>query len=173
MNQMSKFNFGNFILGIFFIFVSILAFKNPVGDLLSIILFFGIAAIVKGGFELFARRKMSDIEEIAPKYIIIVGIIDILIGCILLFNIGASLVALPFVFAIWFIADSVVVLANAKSSKSNNALYWFTIVLGILGIVMGFLLLFNPITSALTLAFLVGIYFLIAGINYIVTAFNF
>ncbi|HAP7645602.1 TPA: hypothetical protein IVV33_002984, partial [Enterococcus faecium] len=50
--------------------------------------------------------------------------------------------------------------------------YWFTIIVNILGILLGIFLLFNPISSALTLSFLVGFYFMLFGITHIVYAFR-
>jgi uncharacterized membrane protein HdeD (DUF308 family) len=43
--------------------------------------------------------------------------------------------------------------------------------MNVLGIVLGIILLFNPVSSALTLAFLVGAYFLFSGISYLAAAF--
>ncbi|RAX28978.1 UNVERIFIED_CONTAM: hypothetical protein DQE83_29000, partial [Escherichia coli] len=42
-----------------------------------------------------------------------------------------------------------------------------------LGVVLGCILLFNPISSALTLSFLVGFYFMLFGIKHIVYAFRY
>ena len=90
---------------------------------------------------------------------LVVGIIDILVGIFFLFNIGAGVVVLPFVFAVWFIADSVFALLAADLAKGvSNGYYWFTVIVNILGIILGIMLLFNPISSALTLSFLVGFY---------------
>ena len=104
---------------------------------------------------------------------LVIGIIDILVGIFFLFNIGAGVVALPFVFAIWFIADSILALFTADLAKGySTGYYWFTVIINILGVVLGCILLFNPISSALTLSFLVGFYFMIFGINHIVYAFR-
>ncbi|MEM5199565.1 DUF308 domain-containing protein, partial [Enterococcus faecium] len=42
----------------------------------------------------------------------------------------------------------------------------------VLGIILGVMLLFNPLSSALTLSFLVGFYFMMFGISNIVYAFR-
>ncbi|HAP9234537.1 TPA: hypothetical protein IWI47_001253, partial [Enterococcus faecium] len=54
----------------------------------------------------------------------------------------------------------------------SEGYYWFTIIVNILGILLGIFLLFNPISSALTLSFLVGFYFMLFGITHIVYAFR-
>ncbi|MZM07541.1 hypothetical protein GT958_09365, partial [Bifidobacterium pseudocatenulatum] len=77
------------------------------------------------------------------------------------------------VFAVWFIADSVFALLAADLAKGvSNGYYWFTVIVNILGIILGIMLLFNPISSALTLSFLVGFYFMLFGITHIVYAFR-
>ena len=43
--------------------------------------------------------------------------------------------------------------------------------MNILGVILGVILLFNPVSSALTLAFLVGTYFMVSGISYLAAAF--
>lgn len=45
------------------------------------------------------------------------------------------------------------------------------VILSLLSIVVGIMLIFNPIASILTVAYLIGIYFLLNGISYIIQAF--
>lgn len=86
---------------------------------------------------------------------------------------NASVLALPFVFAIWFIVDSIFGLFNLDLARQHsNGYFWFSLIIDILGIIVGFMLLFNPISSALTLSFLVGFYFMMWGITQIVYAFR-
>ncbi|MGX7351827.1 acid-resistance membrane protein [Enterococcus canis] len=168
-----KFDWGSFLLGILFIIVALFAFQDPVGDLAAIVLIFGCFAILKGIFELFLRNRLKTLTGSKTWMLIIVGIIDILIGVFLLFNLQASILALPYVFAIWFIIDSVFGLFTLDYAREvSNGYYWFTIIVNILGILLGIMLLFNPLSSALTLAFLVGMYFMFFGIMNIVYSFR-
>ena len=81
--------------------------------------------------------------------------------------------SITFCFAVWFIADSVLALFTADLARGvSEGYYWFTIIVNILGILLGIFLLFNPISSALTLSFLVGFYFMLFGITHIVYAFR-
>ncbi|EOH91566.1 HdeD family acid-resistance protein [Enterococcus villorum] len=173
MNERKTVDWGSLLLGILFVFVSLMSFQDPVGNLVAIVLVFAIFAFLKGIFELFLRNCMKELTGYKGKMPLVIGIIDILIGIFFLFNIGAGVIALPFVFAIWFIADSVLALFTADLAKGiSTGYYWFTVVINILGILLGIMLLFNPISSALTLSFLVGFYFMIFGINHIVYAFR-
>lgn len=169
---MRKFQWSYFILGILFIFMALMAFRDPAGDLIALVIFFGFVALVKGIFELFYRKKMEEFTGSSKSWIVFMGIVDILFGLILLFNIPLGLIALPFVFSFWFILDSIGGLMIAPNfQKVSNSYYWFMLVISIIGILVGILLLFNPLSAALTLAFLVGFYFMLIGISFITAAF--
>lgn len=173
MGKRRKVDWGSLILGILFVIVSLLSFQDPVGNLVSIVIVFAVFAFLKGIFELFVRNRVKELTGYKGKMPLLIGIIDILIGIFFLFNIGAGVVALPYVFAIWFIMDSVLALFTADLAKGlSEGYYWFTIIVSILGILLGIILLFNPLSSALTLSFLVGFYFMLFGITHIVYAFR-
>ncbi|MDR0922694.1 MAG: DUF308 domain-containing protein [Lactobacillales bacterium] len=172
MVKEKKFSWSYFILGLLYIFVALIAFQDPASDLVAVVLLFSIAAILKGIFELFIRSKLKEFTGTKSTSLIVLGILDLIFGIFLLFNMQAGLIALPYVFATWFIIDSIWGLYISGTFKEiSKGYYWFMIIINILGIVIGIVLLFNPVTSALTLAFLVGCYFMISGICYLVAAF--
>ena len=169
---MRKFQISYFILGVLFILMALLAFRDPAGDLIALVIFFGMIALIKGFFELFYRKKMEEFTDSSKNWVIFMGIVDLLFGLILLFNIPLGLIALPFVFSFWFILDSIGALMIAKKFKKvSNGYYYFMLAISIIGILVGLLLLFNPLSAALTLAFLVGFYFMMIGISFITAAF--
>ena len=143
-------DWGSLVLGILFVLTALISFQNPAGNLIAIVMVFAIFAIIKGIFEIFVRNRMKELLGYKAYAPIILGIIDILIGVYLLFNLNIGVAVLPFVFAIWFLFDSI----------------------DVLGIILGVMLLFNPLSSALTLSFLVGFYFMMFGISNIVYAFR-
>lgn len=55
----SSFKWGNLIVGVLFILTALISFRNPVGNLAGITVFFGMLAIVKGGFDVFFRNKVK------------------------------------------------------------------------------------------------------------------
>ncbi|MHC5250628.1 HdeD family acid-resistance protein [Enterococcus sp. LJL90] len=172
MGKKTGFSWPYFLIGVVFIIVSLIAFRDPQSSLLAIVYVFALSAILKGGFELFFRRKIHELTNQNATALFFLGIFDFLVGIFFLFNISAGLLALPFVFAIWFIVDSIIAIFTSSIYKdSANGYYWFTIILNVLGIIVGCMLLFNPLTSALTLAFLVGFYFMLNGISLMVYAF--
>lgn len=166
-------DWGTLLLGILFIITSLISFQDPAGNLLAIVIIFGFFAILKGVFEIFVRNRMKYLLGYKAYTPIILGIIDIFIGVYLLFNLNIGIAILPVVFAIWFIFDSIFGLFTLDFAKQvSTGYFWFTLIVDILGIILGFILLFNPLSSALTLSFLVGFYFMMFGITNIIYAFK-
>lgn len=165
-------DWGSLLLGVLFVIVSLLSFQDPVGNLVAIVMVFAVFAFLKGIFEIIGRNRLKELTGYKAKMPLVVGIIDILIGIFFLFNVNAGVMALPFVFAVWFIIDSIFALFVTDLAKNiSTGYYWFTVIINILGIFLGIVLLFNPISSALTLSFLVGFYFMMFGITHIFYSF--
>lgn len=166
-------DWGSLLLGILLIITSLIAFKNPASDLLAIVVVFAVFAIVKGIVEICIRNRMKNLTGFKVYVPIIVGVLDIIVGFYLLFNLEIGIVSLPFIFAIWFILDSFFGLLTLDFAKAvGTGYFWFSLVLNILGIILGVMLMFDPIISALTLSFLVGFYFMLYGILNVVYAFR-
>lgn len=175
MNESRKgsIDWSSLVLGILFVLTALVSFQDPAGNLIAIVMIFAIFAIFKGIFELFARNKMKELTGYKAYGPIILGVIDIIIGIYFLFNLNIGVAALPFVFAIWFILDSIFGLFTLDLAKSvSTGYFWFTLIVNVLGIILGIMLLMNPLSSALTLSFLVGFYFMLFGITHIVYAFR-
>lgn len=171
--ETKNFDWGSFFMGILFVLVALLSFRNPLSSLVAIVAVFAIFAILKGLFELFFRNRMKELTGYRGTMTLVLGVLDIIIGVFLFFNMNAGVAALPFVFAIWFIVDSVFGLFNLDLARHvSSGYYWFSLIINVLGIILGFMMLFDPITSALTLSFLVGFYFMMYGITHIIYAFR-
>ncbi|MGY3766769.1 HdeD family acid-resistance protein [Vagococcus vulneris] len=172
-SQSKSFNWLSLLVGILFIATAIMSFKDPTGSLASITIFIGIIALIKGISDITIRNKLKKYTGKTPNVLLVVGILDIVFGIILLTNVTVGMIALPFIFAIWFIVDSISGLFSLDIAKSvSTAYYWLCLILNIVGIFLGISLFFDPIASALTLSFIVGFYLMLIGIVYIVHAFT-
>lgn len=164
-----------FLMGILFIWISILAFRDPAADLVALTFIFAMVAFVKGILEIFRNKKINDQRENKKGTISsfpIVGIIDLLVGLFFLINVTLGAEILPFIFAVWFICDAIVNLRTSrKLNKNRNFEYYLYLFVNILSIIFGAILLVNPIVSALTLALLIGIYLMVIGICYLILSF--
>lgn len=172
MSSSKHIHWGSLLLGILFVLASLIAFRDPVGNLQALVMVFAIFAILKGLYEIFLRNSVHYFTGTKATMLIVVGVLDIIVGIFFLLNINLGVVALPIVFAVWFLVDSIFGLFTADIARQiSNGYYWFQIIVNVLGIIVGIMLLLNPLSAALTLSFLVGFYFMLFGITNIVEAF--
>lgn len=170
--ETKKFNLEMLILGILSVWISLTAFRNPMESLASIVIIVSITLIVKGLVILFASYEKNNIFGMSKVRTLVLSALYLVMGFGLGLHIWQGILVLPYVFAIWFIVTSVMYLIGAKYySKQSKPLYFFYIVVNILGIFVGVSLLLNPLSSVLTINFLFGFYFFVLGIEEIVLAF--
>lgn len=163
------FGWGYLILGILLVISSLIAFRNPFSDILTLAVLFGIVAILSGIW-LFVN---NDGGHRVLK--VIAGVLDILIGMALLIHPWAAALAMPVLFAIWFILSSVYGIARLICVKQHYGTghFWFAVIINILCVITGGFLLFDPLASLFTISFLAGFYFMMAGFESIVYAFSY
>lgn len=167
-----KFDWCSFIIGILMTGVALFSFRTPITNLAAIVIVFAFSAIVKGIIQLIGHSQLKHFTYYQSKRLVFLGVINIIIGIFLLFNMTSSIVALPFVFSIWFIIESVGELLLASIYRDiSKSYFWLMIISSALSIILGFILLSEPLIAALSISWLVGTYFLIAGILYIVRSF--
>ncbi len=152
---------------------ALVAFRDPSANLLALTVIFGIAAIVRGIIQIYSRFKAPAIPGFSPNLLLVMGIINLLFGLLLLSNIWTGVMVLATLFALWFTLESILGLSTAGQAKLiSTGYYWFRIVFCIIGIVIGISLFLHPLSAALTLSFLVGMYFIIVAIYSFVEAFG-
>lgn len=172
-NSKSYVNWGNLVVGIIFILASLISFINPTSNLIAVVIVFAISAIIDGLYQLLIRRRIKEAIGYRSNIMIVIGIIDIVVGIILIMNIGKSIVALSYLFALWFILRSLEGLLTSGLAKYiSREYYWLKIILSIFGIVIGILLFKNPLSSQLTISFLIGANFMFIGILNMIEAFS-
>lgn len=173
-NTKKSFGWGDLIIGLLFIIVGFIAFWDPVGDLMGLTVVFGIVAFMKGIYELFFRDAVKQFTDINAPALTVMGVLDIIIGVLFLFNLYQGMMLLPYLFAIWIILEAIfnLFLLNFYKAQGKGQ-FWFALIVSILSIIIGILLFIDPIVSTLTLSFLVGIYLVWFGILKLMEAFSY
>ena len=128
--------------------------------LMVLLLVYGIAGIVKS----IASK------EYGVNFAF--SIISVIAGLVMVFLPGLPLMAdgmLIYIMAVWFILQGIMsIVLSVKLKGANGGKKWiWGLVLGILGIILGLYSLFHPILLALTTGILIGVYFIVSGINMI------
>jgi uncharacterized membrane protein HdeD (DUF308 family) len=159
------------IIGVIFLISAFVSFVNPTSALKTFVILFGITAIMKGIGSIVGYFRIKHLSGMGIVLALVTGVLDILIGVLFLTNLASGVFTLGILFALWILLDSVTGLSNIGFLKDiSTGMYWLYLVLNILSLIMGVLLLFNPIVAALTMSMIVGIYFLIFGVQFIIYA---
>lgn len=100
------------------------------------------------------------------------GIIDMLIGFILVGNLSFSEAVLPFFFAIIFLYKGISNLTSAFAMTSTHRYWWVYLINGVLLLVLGFLFLSMPFMATFSIVFLCATAFLYWGITLILFGYS-
>ncbi len=152
------------ICGISCICTPVMTFLEAGYFLVILLLVYGIAAIIRA----FTEKNYG-----LP---FLFGILSIILAIIVMAVPGLKLMTdgmLIYIMAVWFLLQGVVgIYMSFKQKKVGEGKGWiWTLVLGIIGVLVGIYSLMHPMLLAFTFGILVGVYFIESGINLIVMAF--
>lgn len=151
------------ICGISCMCTPVMTFLEAGYFLVILLLVYGIAAIVKSVMQ----------KEFGMPFLF--GILSVILGLVIMFVPGLKLMTdgmLIYIMAVWFLMQGVVSIVLAfRAKKATESKSWIgTLILGILGVLLGLYSLAHPMLLAFTFGVLVGVYFIESGINMIVLA---
>lgn len=160
--------------GIAAVLLGILLFTNTAATLSVIIIFLGIYWVVDGISTLLASFIGRE-EHSNWGWGIFVGIISILAGLAVL-----SQPVLTAIFTTSFIVSFVgimIIISGVWSIVTGFRLRktsgeWVMIIGGVLGLILGLLLVMNPLISALVYVYIIAVFLIIGGFALIVMAFQ-
>ena len=149
------------ICGISCICTPVMTFMETGYFLVILLLVYGIGAIV--------RAVMG--KEYGLPFLF--GILSLILGIVIMVVPGLKLMTdgmLVYIMAVWFILQGVVgIFVSLKQKKLVDGKGWiWTMVLGVIGVLVGIYSLMHPLLMAFTIGILVGVYFIESGINMIV-----
>ena len=149
--------FWHLFAGIIMVILGFYVWFNPVASLLGLALYIGIAFIVVGaGYFLASFSYQSG-------WYLLVGLLDILVGVILVANLGVTAATLPMIFALWCLAVGVIQLVTSFQLRKIGAPWGWSLGIGILGILFAFMILIFPSIGAVTINTLMGMYIMLYG----------
>lgn len=151
------------ICGISCMCTPVMTFLEAGYFLVILLLVYGIGAIVKSVMQ----------KEFGMPFLF--GILSVILGLVIMFVPGLKLMTdgmLIYIMAVWFLMQGAVSIVLAfRAKKAAESKGWVgTLVLGILGVLLGLYSLAHPMLLAFTFGVLVGVYFIESGINMIVLA---
>ena len=160
-----KLNWSSLIIGTLLLIIAVIIFSNPVQNFYTLTWLIGLLIMIGGVIQLLFRRTAKKLVGVNTKLILINGIIDLIFGILVVFNVGASSVFFVFMFAFWFIFSSVIGLFTISQQHQLRGL---SIIVNILGIILGIVLLFNPMMGMIFVSTLIAFTFAILGVTYVI-----
>ena len=152
------------------ILFALVAFFLPGVTATVLVLVFGAYAFVDGIFALIAGlRAARHHGRSAP--LLIEGVLNLLLGVLVLLWPVAALVALVYVIAIWAVITGVLLIA-AGIALIRHSGEWLLILGGIISVLLGIVLFFAPGAGIVAISWWLGIYALLFGIALLVAAFR-
>jgi uncharacterized membrane protein HdeD (DUF308 family) len=150
------------VRGVAAILFGIVALVRPGAALLSIVLVFGIYAVVDGAFNLVAavQRGRAGLQW---GWTLFQGIVSVIAGVLAFVWPNITAVALLAIIAGWALVTGVAEIAAAIELRHLIKNEWMLIASGILSIALGVLLIVSPAIGALSVMWMIGGYAIVFG----------
>ena len=176
MRKNSRFGWGGLLIGLLLIVLGIFTLVRPEGTLTGAVVIYGLIVIVMGIEDILVYVRAARFTGFGPMLSLISGILSVMCGVMLLSDPNLGKWALTILLPVWFIAHCIAGLTRASLIwlTGNRFYYYFSLILNILGLILGIFMVFSPALSFLTLriiSYLVGIYLILFGCESVVGAF--
>lgn len=158
--------------GVILILSGIFCFANPGETFISIAFLLGCATLLSGLSGTFAYIWISRKREISNS-LMIEGLLSIILGILVLSNQLLADAAIPVFFGMWVLFSGIirVVEAFARRKSGRAELIWI-LLLGLIGVAAGLYAFFNTVLFAFSVVMLVGILFVVQGVNVLLFGIN-
>jgi uncharacterized membrane protein HdeD (DUF308 family) len=154
------------IRGIAAVIFGILAFAWPGATIVAIIILFGAYAFVDGVFAIVAAVRAAQAHERWWPFLV-EGIVGIAIAAITYFEPHVTAFALYFTIAAWAFLTGILEIVAAIQLRKQVANELWLLLGGILSLLFGALMVWNPLTGAVAIVWVIGAYAVMFGITMI------
>lgn len=172
MRRRSGFGWLELVIGIALILLGIFAFVKPDLALTSLIFAYGIAAVIMGIADIVLFIEMERYTGFGPMLALISGVLSVMTGLMLVVYPGTGALVLTMLFPIWFIAHSISRLAHLGHIRfiAGNGMYYFTLIVNLIGLFLGILMVFNPLFTLTTIRYFASTYLILLGVDSVAMA---
>ena len=151
-------NFWLLLVSILLIGSGLYLLFHPATALVTSALIVGLAFILIGAAYLMSFRRQQ--SYLYP----LLGVLDVLIGCVLLSNLGVTAMTLPIILGFWcFFTGTGQIITGLMLRGKLMPFGRMMCLTGVVGLVFGTLMFLYPWFAVLTLTFLLGAYLIVYG----------
>lgn len=161
------------LLGIFFLLFGIWMLSTPVTSYIALASAFSILMFASGINEIYFAVAYRS-QYTGWGWYLTGGILDLIIGLVLIIYPSLSLAVLPFFVGFWLMFRGIVAMASAIELRdyANGAWGWLML-LGIITVFFSFFILSNPLFASISVVIMTSFSFITMGIYNILLAFRF
>lgn len=168
MNNVKKFvksyRFLQVLTGFLYILMAILAMRYTEENIVEAVQLIGVFSLIKGFFEIMNRDKIAQRTHHKQTSAIVLGVVDLVVGLMLVIDISLDLSSLSMLFGIWFISDSVISFFMLDLAKKIAVPYYYvSLLVDLLGGLIGLILLIANETTIISIPALISYYFIMFG----------
>ncbi len=173
MRKYSRFGWMELILGILLVLLGGFTLFRPESTLTGLVVIYGAIAVVTGVCDIVFYVRVEHRMGIGPLVSLVSGVLSVMSGVMLLGYPDAGKWILSLLFPLWFISHCVSRLSHLNIIRitAGKILYYFSMIINIIGIILGFLMIFHPTVALLSAGIIIGVYLVLLGIDSITTAF--
>ena len=176
MKRKNRFGWSELIAGVLLVLLGAASFVWPESALTGAIVIYGVIAILMGIEDIVVYVRLSRFTGFGPMLSLISGILSVMCGIMLVGNPNLGKWALTVLLPVWFIAHCISGLTHTNLIRliGNRFYYYFSLILNIFGLILGFLMFFSPILSFVTIrviSYMIAGYLILFGIESIIAAF--
>ena len=152
--------------------LGVLVFSRPELVLTGMAYAYGIAAIVMGVADIILYIRLERYTGFGPIVSLVSGILSVMSGIMLIAYPGTGALIMTILLPIWFIAHCISRLANLNRVRfvAGRGMYCFSLIVNILGLILGFMMLLSPLFALSTIRAFAGVYLILLGVDAIVFA---
>lgn len=149
--------------GILAILFGVIALVYPGATLVTLALVFGAYALIDGVFAILAAFGYGGREAV---WYVLDGILGIAVGVATFFYPGITAQALVYLVGFWAIMTGIFeIVAGFELPLSRD---WLLVLAGVLSVVFGVLVFFNPASGAVAVVWMIALYAVLFGITMLV-----
>lgn len=174
MRRRSGFGWIQFISGLCMLLLGIFTIIRPQSMFTWLVAIYGLLAIITGVCDIVFYIKTERYTGFGPIIALVSGILSVMAGAVLLAHPGMGKWILAVLFPLWFIAHCISRLAHLNMIRftAGRTFYYISLVINVIGLVLGILMLVEPVFTFIAAGTLVGIYLIASGMEAIVIAFS-
>lgn len=149
--------------GILMVGFGIIAIAFPSLTIAAITIYFAIAIMVGGlVLSLFAYRHRKELLNWKAR--LIEGLLSLALGLVIVFNPQSAAAFLLIIVGLWAIFIGIVFIASYFNKNTPDLTRTFSLIVGLISLVLGAIIVFNPFESTRFVVVLIGIYALAFGV---------